>query len=184
MTLDSPFSPPGHLYLFPPSSLLYPTLWISVCVPGCGEHLGNTVLPRSISPFDSCFSPPAHLHLLPPSSLLYVTLWFSLRVTDCGEHIGNCLLAGLLSSLLIPPLLLLVTSIFLLPLIFSMKFCEPLWVSFPVGNLYTINLEVLSSVVYGWRSLEATVRIRLKTRGRRLKPQTWEHQRTPDSREH
>ena len=36
--LDSPFSPPGHLYLLPPPSLLYPTLWVSLCVPGCGEH--------------------------------------------------------------------------------------------------------------------------------------------------
>jgi len=52
-----------------------------------------------------------------------------------------------------------------------------------VENLFSINLDVLSSVLYGWRSLEATVRIRLKTRGRRLKSQTQEHQRTPDSRE-
>ena len=37
-------------------------------------------------------------------------------------------------------------------------------------NLFSINLNVLSSVLYGWRSLEATVRIRLKTKGRRLKP--------------
>ena len=44
--------------------------------------------------------------------------------------------------------------------------------------------DVSSSVLYGWRSLEATVRIRLKARGRRLKSKTWEHQRTPDSREH
>ena len=29
--LDSPFSPPGSLCLFLPPSLLYPTLWISVC---------------------------------------------------------------------------------------------------------------------------------------------------------
>ena len=29
--LDSPFSPPGGLCLFSPPSLLYPTLWISVC---------------------------------------------------------------------------------------------------------------------------------------------------------
>ena len=42
--------------------------------------------------------------------------------------------------------------------------------SFTVENLFTIKLEVLSSVVYGWRNLEMTVRIRLKTRGRRLNP--------------
>ena len=29
--LDSPFSPLGGLCLFPPPSLIYPTLWISVC---------------------------------------------------------------------------------------------------------------------------------------------------------
>ena len=51
-------------------------------------------------------------------------------------------------------------------------------------NCFTINLDVLSLVWYGWRSLEATVRIRLKTRGRRLKSKTWVHQKTPDSREH
>ena len=38
-------------------------------------------------------------------------------------------------------------------------------------NLLSINLDVLSSVLYGWRSLEATVRISLKTRDRRLKSQ-------------
>ena len=51
-------------------------------------------------------------------------------------------------------------------------------------NLFSINLDVLSLMWYGWRSLEATVRIRLKTRVRRLKSKTWEHQKTPDSREH
>ena len=53
-----------------------------------------------------------------------------------------------------------------------------------VENLFTTNLEVLLSVLDGWRSLEATGRIRLKTRGRTLKPKTWEHQRTPDYMEH
>ena len=77
--------------------------------------------------------------------------------------------AKLLSPLLIPPLLL-VTSISLLPLLFSMQLCEPLWVSLTVENIFTINLDV--SVVYGWRSLEATIRIRLKARGRRPKPKT------------
>ena len=52
--------------------------------------------------------------------------------------------------------------------------CEPLWVSLTVVNLFTINLDVLSLVLYGWRSLEATVRIRLKTRVRRLECKTWE----------
>ena len=40
-------------------------------------------------------------------------------------------------------------------------------------NLFTVNLDVLSSVLYGWRSLEATGGIRLKARGRRLKSKTW-----------
>ena len=53
------------------------------------------------------------------SSLCYVTPWTSLSAPDCGEHIGNWLLARLLFPLLIPPLLLLVTSISLLPLLFS-----------------------------------------------------------------
>ena len=119
---DRPLSSKGgHLYLLPPPSLLYPTLWISLCVPGCGEYLENWLLARSVSsPFDSPFSPPGHLYLLPPSSLLYVTSWTSLRVPDCGEHIRNWLLARLLSLLLISPLLLLVTSISPLPLLFFM----------------------------------------------------------------
>ena len=53
-----------------------------------------------------------------------------------------------------------------------------------VENPLTINLEVLLSVLYSWRCLEATGRIRLKARGRRLKPKTWEHQRTHDYREY
>ena len=48
----------------------------------------------------------------------------------------------------------------------------PFWVSFIVENLFSLNLHVFSSVLYGWRSLEATVRIRLKNRGRRLKSKT------------
>ena len=48
-SLNSPFSPPGRLYLLPPPSLLYPTLWISLCVPDSGEHLGNWLLAGSVS---------------------------------------------------------------------------------------------------------------------------------------
>ena len=72
-----------------------------------------------LSPFDCLFSCPGHLCLLLPS-LLWVTAWASLRGPDCGEHIANWLLASLLSPLLIPPPLLLVTSISLLRLLFSM----------------------------------------------------------------
>jgi len=39
-------------------------------------------------------------------------------------------------------------------------------------------------VVDGWRGLEATVRIRLKAKSRRLKSKTKEHQKIPDPREH
>ena len=119
--LDSPFSPPGRLYLLPPPSLLYPTLWISLCVLDGGGHLGNWLLAGSvfllmIAPF----IPPGHLCFLPPSSLLCVNLWTSLRDPDCGEHIRKWLLASLLSPLLIPPHLIWVTSNSPLPLLFSM----------------------------------------------------------------
>ena len=49
------------------------------------------------------------------------------------------------------------------------KDSEPLWVSLNVEKLFISNLDVLSSVPYRWRSLEATVKIKLKTRSRRLK---------------
>jgi len=73
-----------------------------------------------LSPFDCPFSPPGHFCLLPPSSFLSVILLTSLRVPDCGEHTGNWLLASLFSPPFIPPLLFLVTSISLLPLLFAM----------------------------------------------------------------
>ena len=179
---DSPFSLQVHFYFIPPP-LLYPTLKTFLCVLGCGEHLGNRLLAGSVS----LLSIPPFLLLAISASflpLLYVTPWTSLRDPDCGEHIGKWLLASLLSPLLIPPLLLLVTSISLLPLRFSMWLCEPLWVSLTVEKLFIINLDVLLSVLYRWRSFEATVKIRLKTRSRRLKSKSWKHQRTPDSREH
>ena len=89
---------------------------------GHGEHLGNRVQARYVSPLlNPPFSPPAHLYLLPPSPLLHVALW-------------------------------------------------TLWVSLTVENLFTINLEVLLSVLYGERSLEATERIRLNPEARGLSP--------------
>ena len=36
-------------------------------------------------------------------------------------------------------------------------------------KLFILNLDVLSTVLYRWRILKATVKIRLKTRSRRLK---------------
>ena len=180
---DSPFSPPDHLYLFPPPSILN-----SLNLFGC-SGLWRTLRELitgyiGLSPFDSPSSPPGHLYLLPPLSLLCVTPWTSLSVPDCGEQIGSWLLAGLLSPLLIPPLLLLVTSISWSPTSSFLHVTQPLWVSLTVENLFTINLDVLSSVLYEWRSLEATVRIRLQTRGRRLKSKTWEHWKSFDSRKH
>ena len=52
-----------------------------------------------------------------------------------------------------------------------MQLCEPLWLSLTVENLFTINLDVLPSVLYGWRSLEATLRIRLKPEAGGLNPE-------------
>ena len=73
-----------------------------------------------LSPFDSPFYPPGHLYLLPSSSLLCITPWTCLRGPDCGVHTRKWLLASLLSSRLIPLYLILVTSISLLPFLFSM----------------------------------------------------------------
>ena len=112
LSTRSPLSPPSSFsYLHTSVNLL--------CVLDCGEQLGNWLLAGTISPFDSHFYPPGHLCLLPPSSLLCIILWISLRDPDCGEHIGKWLLTSLLSPLLIPPLLFLVTSISILPLLFS-----------------------------------------------------------------
>ena len=47
------------------------------------------------------------------------------------------------------------------------KNSETLWVSLNVEKLFIFNLDVLSSVLYKWRSLEATVKIKLKTRSKK-----------------
>ena len=189
---DSALSPPGRLYFLPPPSLLYPTLNLFVCS-GLWRILRDLISAWiCLSPFHSPFSPPGHLCLLPPSSLLFVTPWTSPRGLDCGKHIGNWLLASLFSSLLIPPLLLLVTSIS------SSLLHVTLWTSpgvphcgglfvlcvwslclvnlcvWSLVNLSSLTYMFLSLMLYRWRSLEVTVRIRLKTRDRRLKSKTWE----------
>ena len=69
--------------------------------------------------FDSHFLLLGHLYLLPPSSLLYITVWISLGVPGYGEHLGIWVLARFLASLFIPPFLLLVISVSLLTLLFS-----------------------------------------------------------------
>ena len=141
----------------------------SLCVPDGGEHLGNWSLAGSVSLlFISPLYPPGQLCLLPPSPLLCITPWTPLSSPDCGAHIRKWLLASLLPPLLIPPHLIRVTSNSLLPLLFSMKLCETLWVSLTVEKLFIFNLDVLSTVLYRRRSLETTVKIRLKPRSRRL----------------
>ena len=79
LPLWTPFSPWGCLYLLPPPSLLYPILWISLCVPDSGEHLGNWLLAGSVSlllipPFSSW--PP-----LSPSSL-FSSLYNSVNISE------------------------------------------------------------------------------------------------------
>ena len=95
---SSPFSLPNSVNLF-----VCPGLWRTL-----RELITGWIC---LSPFDSSFYPPGHLCLLPPSSLLCITTWTSLSGPDCGEHIWKWLLASLRSPLLIPPLLLLATSI-------------------------------------------------------------------------
>ena len=130
---DSPFSPPGHLFLLPPPSLLCLTLWLSLGVPGCGECIGNWLLARLVFPLlTPPSSPPGHLYLPPPSSLLYVTLWISLGVLGCGEHCTNWLLARMVFPSLTPPFLswspLSPSSIFSSPCnSMSLSACPSLW---------------------------------------------------------
>jgi len=67
--------------------------------------------------------------------------------------------------------LFLVTSVSPLPLLFSSLLYESLWVFLAVKSSFTINLGVLSSVLYRWRSLKATVKGGPKPRGKRLTPE-------------
>ena len=95
----------------------------------------------ALSALDSPFSPQGHLYLLPPPSLLYLTLWISLGVPGCGEHVVNWSLARLVSLLLTPPPLLLVTSISFLP--FSLLYGTP-WTSLSF-RLWRANRELITS---------------------------------------
>ena len=130
--------------------------------------------------FDSLFSTSEHLYFLLSLSLPNPILWIFVGVWATENILGtdNCVDQSLSSW--VPPSLHLLTPISLLPLLFFMWLCEPLWLSLTVENLFTINLEVLLSVLYSWRSLETIGRIKLKSRGKRLKPKTWENQKTPD----
>ena len=118
--LDSPFSPPGHHCLLPTPSLLYTSLWISVCSRWwrtLRELITGWIF---LSPFDSPLL--SSWQPLSPSSL-FSSLYNSVNISEwssCGAHIRKWLLASWLSSLLIPPHLIRVTSNTLLPLLFSM----------------------------------------------------------------
>ena len=132
--------------------------------------------------------PPFHSPLLsswpPLSPSFFSPLYNSMNISEwsrCGVHIRKWLLANPLSPLLIPPHLIQVTSNSLLPLLFSMEHCEPLWVTLTVEKLFIFNLDVLSMVLYRRRSFETTVKIRPITGSKRLKSKPW-LQGTPDSR--
>ena len=117
--LNSPFSPPGCLCLLLPPSLLYPTLWISVC-----SRRWRTLRELftgwiCLSPFHSplSYSCP-HLSPSSLSSSLYNSMNISEWSRQWSTHKG--LLVSLLSPLLIPPHLIPVTSNSPLPLLFLM----------------------------------------------------------------
>ena len=126
---DSPFSPPGHLYLLPPPSLLYLILRISLGVLGCWENtsvqFSCSVLSDSLQPHElqharpPCPSPTPKVHPNPCPLSQWCHSTISSSVIPFSS-LGNWLLARLVSPLLTPPLLCLVTSITLLPLLFSM----------------------------------------------------------------
>ena len=148
-------------------------------VPGCGEHLENWLLARSVS---LLLTPPfllvTSISFLP--LLFSVTLWTSLSVPHCGEYIGNWLLARFFLAsfdfpsspghLYLPPPSSLLHVTLLTSL--GVPHCGESFHHWP-------RRFIIGAV---W--MEATVRIRLKARGRRLKYKTWEHQKTPDSRQH
>ena len=120
LPLDSPFSPPGLLCLLPTPSLLYPTLWTSMCSRWWRTLRELITGWICLSPFDSPLL--SSWPSLSPSSL-FSSLYNSVNISDkssCGVHIRKWLLASLLSPLLIPPHLIWVTSNSLLPLLFSM----------------------------------------------------------------
>ena len=131
--------------------------------------------------FDSPFSTSEHLYFLLSPSLPNPILWIFVGVWATEETLGTeyCLDICLspLESPFSPPAHLYHPPPS--PLL-HVTLWEPLWVSLMGENLFTINREALLSVLYSWRSLETTGRIKLKSRGRRLQPKTWEHQKTPD----
>ena len=136
------------------------------------------------STFDSLFSTSEHLYFLLSPSLPNPILWIFVGVWATENTLGTDNCVDLSLSSWVPLCLLLLTSLYFFPLLFFMEFCEPLWLPLTVENLFTINLEVLLSVLHSWRSRETIGRIKLISRGRRLKPKIWENQKTPDYTEH
>ena len=85
---DSPFSPPGHLCVLPPSSLLWVTLWTFLRGPDYGEHIGKWLLASLLSPllipFFSSWSPlsPSSLFSSPCNSVYFSrcpSLWRNIK---------------------------------------------------------------------------------------------------------
>ena len=129
--------------------------------------------------FDSIFSTSEHLYFLLSPSLPNPILWSFVGVWATENTCVDQSLSSWVPPFS-PP-----AHLYLLPP--SPILHVTLWTSLViphVENLFTINLEVLLSVLYSWRSLETTGRIKLKSRGKRLKPKTWENQKTPDYTEH
>ena len=111
-------------------------------------------------------------------------LYKSMNLSECyrlWRALGIWLLAILLSPILTSTFLLLVNSSYLFPLIFSLSLS--LWLFLPVDNCFINNLVIFTSMLYGWRSHEATVRERLIHTDRRPNLKTLKHQRTPDCNE-
>ena len=138
----------------------------------------------TLSHFDSPFSTSEQLYFLLSLPLPNPILWIFVGVWATENTLGTEYCIDLSLSFWVPLFLHLLIYISLLPLLLFMELCVRLWVSLTGENLFTINLEVLLSELYSWRSLEITGRIKLKSRGRRLKPKTWEHHKTPDYMEH
>ena len=142
--------------------------------------------------FDSLFSTSEQLYFLLSPSLPKPILWICVGVwaTENTLRTDNCVDLSLSSWVALS--VLLTTSISFLPADLYLLPPSPilhitLWTTLVVphgGKIFTINLEVLLSVLHSWRSLETIGRIKLKPRGRRLKPKTWENHKTPDYTEH
>ena len=133
--------------------------------------------------FDSLFSTSEQLYLLLSPSLPNPIWWIFVGVwaTENTLRTDNCVDLSLSSSPPFSP----PSHLYLLPP--SPILHVTLWTSLVVphgGKSFHHYAALLLSVLHSWRSLETIGRIKLKSRGRRLKPKTWENQKTPDYTEH